>query len=411
MNCINDRKLTSSVTKAIVFHICFMACKNMLASSTIIAKYNTSLNIIAIIAIVLLYSNFLFLHGGIRRIPVKTFIIIVFVVLFWIISYCIDPKLFVETEWPYSYVRKAAVFFFAYGFPLLLSTSMLDDYSELGYLLYKYVDVLYYTALISFVLSRTGLGISSISSDIYSMSYGNNVLICYALLCMRYIDKNGAFDLIKMASLILFVIIDGSRGPLVSMFVMIMYMIIKISNSKKGIIFVFVATLALVLSFIFRDTLINIIISILGNFGISSRTLILLKAGELASYDSGRNWYHDTLIEAINQSPVLGIGAFGGEKTVSMSHSFYLDVFANFGYLFGALLLLIIGYSIIKLIIRHPNSVEARMVLIYSFILFPRGFFDDNVWAVERIWVIIGVLISASNHLMKNDSKHKHYYE
>lgn len=410
MNCINDKRMTILISKAIAFHICFMACKNMLVSSTVLARYNTYLNIIAIIAIVLLYSNFLFFHGGIRHIPVKTFVIVIFVILFWFVSYCIDPKLFVETEWPYSYVRKAAVFFFAYGFPLLLSTSMLDDYSELGKLLFKYADVLYYIALISFVISRTSLGIRSISSDIYSMSYGNNVLICYALLCMRYIDKKSIYDLIKMASMILFIIIDGSRGPLVSMFVMIIYMIIKMSNSKKGIICAFIVTVAFIFSFIFRDTLINVLFSILGNFGISSRTLILLKEGQFASHDSGRNWYHDTLIEAINQSPLIGLGAFGGEKTVSMSHSFYLDVFANFGYLFGVLLLLIVGYSIIKLVIKYPNSVEAKMVLIYSFMLFPRGFFDDNVWGVERIWVIIGVLISASNHLMKDDSKHLYYY-
>lgn len=407
----NDKRLTTAITNAIVFHLCFMACKNMLVSSTILAKYNSYLNIIAIAVVIVLYSNFLLIHGGIRCIPIKTFLIIICIIVFWLVSFCIDQKLFVETEWPYSYVRKAAIYYIAYGLPLLLSTSMLDDYNGLGNALYKYVDVLYFVALVSFIISRTGLGISSVSSEIYSMSYGNNVLLCFALLCMRYLDNKKRLDIIKMASLILFVVVDGSRGPLVSMAVMLLYVLIKIFRSKKGIIILFVSFIGLVFAYLFSDNIINTVIDIFDHFGISSRTLILLKAGQIASHDSGRSWYHETLIKAINQSPILGIGAFGGEKTVSMSHSFYLDVFANFGYLFGALLLLIVGYSIIKLIIRHPNSAEAKMVLIYSFILFPRGFFDDNVWGVEHLWVIIGVLISASNHLMKNDSKHKHYQE
>lgn len=397
-------KLQNALAKTITFHICFMTCKNMIVTSTFLYKYNSVLNIMAIVLLTALYINVMFINKGIHHIPRKTFFISCGVFLFWFISYSFDNRLFVDNIWPYNYVRKAALFYIAYGFPLFVSTSMLDDYDKLKRLLYKAVDMVYCIGIISFVLSRTSLGISTVLSDSYSMSYGNNLLVCSAILCIRFLDQRNYIDIIKMISLAMFIFVDGSRGPLISIFVMFMYMGWRIRSSKKGVIIIglFAGLIAFVL--LFKEAILIKLISIFNDLGIQSRSLVLLRMGEFVSHDSGRSVFHKNLIEAINKSPIWGLGAFAGEKTVSMSHSFYLDVFANFGYVFGAIFLIVIVINIIRTIRFKPNSMHAYMILMYSFILFPRGFFDDNLWGVESIWIIIGVIIS-SRRLMKRKGK------
>lgn len=403
------KKLDDAITKAVAFHICGLTCKNIIVTSTIMYKYNSIINIGLIFLIAMLYGNFVVVKKGMRVVPKKTMLLLCGIFVFWGISYIFDPRLFTDSTFPYNYVRKAAVFFIAYGMPLMLATSMLNDYTELEKKLYKHVDVLFYVTLISCFISRTSFGVSNAASDGYSMSFGNNVLICFAILVMRYIDRRKKTDVIKMIILVAIIFIFGSRGPLVSVAAFAILILYKISKDRKGFLIGFGIVTMIAVAFVFRNVLLDFLIELFNRYGINSRTLTLLKWGELATHDSGRSEFHGTLINAINKSPLIGIGAFGGEKTVSMSHSFYLDVFANFGYLFGALLLLVIGIQILKLVTRYPNSTQAKLVLIYSFILFPRGFFDDNVWGVEHLWIIIGVLISVSNHLMKNNSRCEQY--
>jgi O-antigen ligase len=147
-----------------------------------------------------------------------------------------------------------------------------------------------------------------------------------------------------------------------------------------------------VLIFWYSDIL-NLIMRLMEALGLSSRTLNYLIGGNI-SYDSGRGEIYDNLIKAINQSPLLGLGAFGGEVAVGLSHSTYLDIFANFGYVFGSVFIVIIFCQIYKILSREKESSLGKIFLIFSTMVIVRGFFGGGFWSEKELWILFGIMIN-----------------
>lgn len=147
---------------------------------------------------------------------------------------------------------------------------------------------------------------------------------------------------------------------------------------------------------LFYNQILDFIISVLERMNVRSRTILMYLEGNITS-DSDRSLYHEKLLEQLNQNPIIGLGAFGGEAVVGLAHSLYLDILANFGYLFGSLF---IGYIIIKdsfLIIKYKGTGISELLLILSIIIFPRGFFDESFWNSKELWMIMGLFIQIGN--------------
>ena len=139
--------------------------------------------------------------------------------------------------------------------------------------------------------------------------------------------------------------------------------------------------------------LIMYVIEVLGKHNVNSRTLNLI-IGSKAFYDSGRNEIYSKLLYELNKSPFLGLGAFGGEATVGLTHSLYLDIFANLGYFFGTCFILYISAKGFKILKLERKTTYAIFLLILIIMVFPRGFFSESLWGCKELWMIIGMYLA-----------------
>ena len=130
----------------------------------------------------------------------------------------------------------------------------------------------------------------------------------------------------------------------------------------------------------------------MANIGLTSRTLEMLAKGDIAN-DTGRIEIYEKLLEKLNCHPLTGLGAFGGESVVGLSHSLYLDIFANFGYIVGSVLIIALFVGIVVICIRDRKTSRAVLLLIFLIILLTRGLFDESFWGAKELWIIMALII------------------
>lgn len=395
-----NRDLNNQIAFVITFHICFMQCKNMLVStSEVLYALNPQLNLLAMILVAFLYGKLFLFNKRIKCINKNVFCIIVVIIIWWGISYLKDPRLFIDATFPYSYVRRQATTFIAYCFPLFFVSSYITDAKPLLNKLYGTIPITFIVGTISMILYVVNHG-SSIDKG-YSMSYGNQMLLLCVLFIFRYIDEGRKRDIIMFVVTVGYIVIGGSRGPLVSIFVLFIYSMFTIKPKWKRNLSIILTLFIAILVLLFWEYMLTAIYEALRSMGINSRSLYMM-INDIGTYDSGRSYYHEALFKALNQSPILGLGAFGGEKTVGLAHSLYIDILANFGYIFGVVFILIILWGICSQLLKKNDKARNSLILMMAIILFPRGFFDETFWGAWQLWVIMGLLLGSKNIIEKN---------
>ena len=159
----------------------------------------------------------------------------------------------------------------------------------------------------------------------YSMSFSFSLLLPTLVLYTR----NNVFA--KMAALFLFIEIVylGSRSAAV---VIVIYVVIESFFYKRKHL-VPVAILAIV-----AVSYLSFISGIFENFGIESRTLMLMQSDEgLIGNMSHRDEIYHLCKAKLMQYPVLGVGLYGDRLFLngSTSHNFIIEVLLDFGLFIG----------------------------------------------------------------------------
>lgn len=399
-----NKDLNEKIAFVITFHICFMQCKNMLVStSELLYAHNSKLNMIAMVLIAILYGRLFLINKRFRFMDRRLFFIVCVIPIWWGISYCIDPRLFTDTVFPYNYVKRQATTFVVYGFPLFVVSSYMTDVKTLLNKLYKTVPITFIVATISMILYI----VNPRDSMSYSMSFGNQMLLICVCLVFRYIDEGRKRDIFMFVVTVGYIFLGGSRGPLVSIFVLCIYWLFTIESKRKRNISIIVLCYIAIPVIAFWKEIFTMIYNVLYNRGIKSRTLFML-INDMGTKDSGRSLYHETLLNEINKSPILGLGAFGGEKTVGLAHSLYIDIFANLGYVFGIIFIILILFGIYKQMMKKNDRARSKVIAMMAIILFPRGFFDESFWGTWQLWVIMGLLLGSKN---KEETNQEGSYE
>lgn len=385
--------LSRKVSRVLVFHLFLLSCKNMLVSTIpAVNRLNSTINGFITILLLALYLKIFILDGGHRRITKKGFLFLCFIVIFLFVSYCFDQNLFFSTVFPYDYVRSEFVKFLTYSLPMFLGVLILRDYRPLTEYLYKYSFILFIYATVGIIGTIVFPAQHYANTASYSMSYGNAVLL-YSMIAIVRFHREHKFNVLVCGCLsIAYILINGSRGPLVSIGIMIIYMfVIKAKSSKEILFAMLLVSLGLVFVVFYRDIL-QLLIQIFQYFGVSSRTLLYAMNSTML-YDSGRQAYYDVIYDALSNSPILGLGAFGGEALVGLTHSLYVDIFANFGYLFGAIYIVVMVTKSIRYTDKYRNTNVEEFIMLLFITCFPRGFFNDSFWTARELWMLMGIFM------------------
>ena len=393
--CIHRSKDTAlkwndALSHLIVFHIYFMQCKNMLVSATPLLLYDDFLNTLEIGLLAFLYLRLVLRWRFLQHMDGNAAFVVIVIFTFWCVSYLLDSKLFTVKNTEHSFVLRNVRLFIAYCLPLFVAVSSLDNTDKLLYCLYRFAPLTFWIGCLAFVI-RTIFPNQDKYLD-YSMSFGNQMLLTYTVLVFRYVQYNQKKDLLYCLLTTSFILIAGSRGPIVSILACILYFILRHKKSTNFIIFTLIALLLLCIVSYFSTSIVNVVAVSLNKFGITSRNLVLIQAGQAVD-GSGRSKIFAKVFHYLNNSPLLGYGAFGGEKLVGLTHSLYLDIFMNFGYIFGFLFMFVIGIKIFLRVKNSPYDSGAIIIQMMGLITFPRGPFNGAFWTEWQLWVIMGLLL------------------
>lgn len=376
------------ISSAIAFQLILMTCKNSLVSTSVFFfNINTPLNVFCWCCILGNYARILIFKKAFSVIPFNSFVVFVVLMLFCLVSHAVNPELFVSRAYPYDYVWKSLIEFLGYSLPIFFFSSALKNPSLLLCSFYRNCWLLFGVETIGFLLFISG----GAAANEYSMTFGNTLLFSFFVLSFCIYNEKKFYYIIPAGILIVYTLLCGSRGPLLSIAALLFCFILSMkSNLKKYLIFFVCGTF--IMSFLLQyESIVMELISFLEKFGIKSRTLSMIIYGNITS-DSGRSLYFDQVFEALNNSPVLGLGAFGGNAIVGLTHSLYLDIWANFGYFAGSFLMCFIFYNLVKIAKDEPNF--RMIILFYSIMVFPRGFSAYQFWGAKEIWILLGLIVS-----------------
>lgn len=392
LNSIGDKGINSSHRKnqdevvifTIVFQITILASKNMIVTTLQAANnFNSLFNSLITVLMGILYIRCLVATKF--RIRIESLYIVLLSASFIIITYLFNQKLF-----EYQYVRSAFEIFLVYCIPLIFFIPIIKDTDRL----LKYFYIAAYFMCITAIICLFAIIAGAQTVRNYSMSYGKAAMIPCIFLISKAFKEDHILDYILAFTCTVAIFVLGSRWPLLCIGAFLFYSITKKLYSNKKTFFPIISVLfiTVLLSYLNYTELLRALSSTLSKIGINSRTLTFLLNDNLL-FDSGRSDIHSTLLSKLYESPILGLGAFGGNVAVGLSHHFILDTWANFGFIFGSIILI---YSILLTFDRYwsfRSSSYGELIMIYACMIWPKIMIGESFWSSDKYWMLISLII------------------
>lgn len=190
----------------------------------------------------------------------------------------------------------------------------------------------------------------------YSMGFGYCILL--PMLVLFYQRK--FYSIIISLLLFMLLVVYGSRGPLLTVAIFLLYMLID--KKSYGLVGVIVAVgIAGFTAFV----------SYIESLGISSRTVSMFLGGNLDA-ESNRDAIVQKAIDLINANPITGCGLFGDRKPIGdWCHNIILEFFCDFGVFLGSVLLILFFYWILMSFIKLKGMNKDILAMFIAYALVP----------------------------------------
>jgi|GEM_PF-6674606 len=375
----------NDIKNALVATIALFTIKNSIfCNSDVLAGYNATANYLIIVISIFLYLRCL-VHRKLKiRINLTSMFIGIIIICFIIFSHLVNPAAF-----KYDYVIDDITTFFSYSFLPLIFIPTCNNICGIKKLMFKWGYVMVFAAIVGFFLFRFN-GYRDINGLTYSMSYGKNICLPCLIMILKFRDEKKFKDLFLAALIIVFIVMIGSRFPL--LYIM-SYILILYWNDMNKISRVFFLIITVIVSFFMISDKFNFFINIIEKipvFDSSSRTINLIKQGN-ELYDSARGEIHTMLIEKVNNSPIWGYGFGGGVYALSgeSPHGFIYDCIGSLGYVFGTVFILVSFIFIIFTWWKNRNDDLGDIMLMFICLFFPTIALQDSIFSAYKFWWLI----------------------
>lgn len=210
----------------------------------------------------------------------------------------------------------------------------------------------------------------------YSMGFGYCILL--PMLVLFYQRK--IYSIIISFLLFMLLVVYGSRGPLLTIAVFLLYILI----SKKSFGLVGLIVVIGLAGF-------NVFVSYIDSLGISSRTISMILGGNLDA-ESNRDVISQKAIDLINANPITGYGLFGDRKPIGdWCHNILLEVFCDFGVILGSILLLLFFYGVIWAFIKLKGINKDIFAMFIAYALVPM-FVSNSYLTDSNFALFVGLL-------------------
>lgn len=262
--------------------------------------------------------------------------------------------------------------------PVFLSISAVNEINTLKRVMLK---ISYMTFIIGLIYTLFSLAVSTALLS-YNMSFSYFLLLPALVFASKQDILHSILFLITLFIIILF----GARWPLlISLFYFIFINIFNSKNKRNTILnFIVVVVILLIANSIFKIYDLQL--------ESSSRTLRIMQDGFFD--DSGRRNIYQIIWNSIMEGPFFGYGLFSDRVILprgAYSHNVFLELFHNFGFLVGGIIIAILIWKMIK-ILYNGNGQERIFFMIFIFYGFLPLFISSSYLIDSKFWILLGVM-------------------
>ena len=268
-------------------------------------------------------------------------ILIVFAVAFALSYSLVDVnKRYMFTEWT-DFAGNPLYLLFAFSLPGYVFMRYITDYECLFETCRRFATVTVFCSLGSFIL----MFIRNRQPEYMSFSYNLLFPTIFSSIC--FFEKKKIMPLIAAIIGVILIFLAGARGPLVCyIFSLVICFLLSKTTTKKKIAIVFLLISVGIIMMLFWEQILLALKNAVDSIGISSRTVDILLDGDIFS-DSSRGEIQQKIIEGFT---LFGRGLYGDRAVGEnhYSHNLIIELISQWGYLFGALIVALLGVLIYK---------------------------------------------------------------
>lgn len=286
-----------------------------------------------------------------------------------------------------------------YAFPLLVLALTLNEYSTLYKKIVEFSIVNTVIAVFAyiFVVMNKGQHFEYMTFS-YNMLFG----VC---ICLYYGIRNKHIPCLGLGIIGSFVILfGGARGAVLSLMIFICLYIVFLRQNKnylKQMLFFSFLLIGIFYTYFYFDLIVQSMISVGNDFGISSRALTRL-AEESFIVSAGRTEISNAIWAGIEESPIIGYGIWGDRAVTlnygygkgSYAHNIVLEIICQFGIFIGSFLIIFLLYLIIRRIRRNDKSLY--YVILFAVITsgLIKLLFSGSYLTEPYFFLLLGLLLS-----------------
>jgi len=314
-------------------------------------------------------------HIDLRVIPVYLIIIMVYLTNFFV---------FPENQ---EALKDNLVPFLFKALPLIFVGMSID--------LKKHYKLLYYISLFSIIVEFIRVLTDPVNMEGGDMHSSYLLLPHVSMVIVTTFSKKNILNIVTSILGIFTIIAYGTRGPILCILLLVVvYIIVFKKFNKHKLLFFSIIVLSILIGFLFEQ-IIDIISDLVQKLGMSTRILDMFLSGDIAE-SSGRENLQAQLLTAISQN-LYGYGIAGDRAIVgTYAHNILIEFWVSYGVIIGSVLLLIIGFFIVRtLFIRGKNPIfEDGFILALICSCFIKLFMSGSYLTEPFLFLCIGLCIT-----------------
>lgn len=285
-----------------------------------------------------------------------------------LVVYCAHYLLFPDSR--YYYERDSVNFVFAALSFYFVGVALHNDYEARILDLFYKISVITIYAFISYRLFVGAMDSRTLRSGDMNSAY--NLLPHVCLVCAYMMRKPVASRVIPFILGSLMLLLCGSRGPVLCIFVftaVMFFMNVSLKNPKLWIALMLLAAAAVVFGDLIEH-LIDYTRKIAEIFGLSTRVLDKYEVGDF-TVSVGRDVIREKVMTGLAEEPIVGLGIYGDRHVAGgqYAHNVFIEILAHYGYLIGTILLVCLAVLFLRAL-RFARTLKTPEPLLILFLLF-----------------------------------------
>lgn len=278
-------------------------------------------------------------------------------------------------------------------------------FSLIGYILMRHIvnysllkKYLVISSVFTVVLSVLGFFLMNLSGSQASyMTFSYSILLQTVCLLIIGLENRNMYQLIIGIIGMSMIFFAGARGAIVCLGIsFVLYLFFKKDKIYKKFIFVILSVMVIIIIFFNFSNILTTSLKITNDLGIQSRTISMALSGDFSD-DTGRENIQSKIIKNFS---VVGSGLYGDRSFVgsklegSYAHNIFIEIISQFGYIFGVIIVLFIGYVVLRCLLSKNNDFRLLCIIFISSGLAKLLFSGSYLRQEPAFYILMGLCVS-----------------